>query len=73
MTNSELPDLDWHKASISGDQGSCVEFRRHGGMVQIRDSKDPSGPVLTFAPHEIAAMLHGASLGEFDRLAQDAS
>lgn len=71
MTDSNnLPDIGWHKASISSDVGSCVEFRRHEGMIQVRDSKDPEGPKLSFYPHEISAMLHGARGGEFDRLTE---
>jgi hypothetical protein len=37
-------------------------------MVAIRDSKDPSGPVLVYTPAEWHAFLHGAKTGEFDDL-----
>ena len=54
------PDLtfaDWRKASYSGDNGgACVEVARNlPGVVAVRDSKDPAGPVLTFSPGEWAA------------------
>lgn len=42
---------DWRKSSHSGsDGGDCVEVAAHPGAVHVRDSKDPSGPALTFSP-----------------------
>jgi hypothetical protein len=38
-------------------------------MVAVRDSKNPSGPVLTYTPREWDAFLDGAKKGEFDSLA----
>ena len=38
----------WIKASVSNAQGSCVQMRRVGEMIEVRDSKDPDGPVLRF-------------------------
>lgn len=64
------PDTSpWMKASASDAQGQCVEMRRHAGGVQVRDSKHPDGPVLTYTPAEWAAWLDGAKNGEFDHLA----
>ncbi len=37
-----------------------------GSAVALRDSKDPTGPVLIFTPGEWAAFLAGAKDGEFD-------
>ena len=59
---------EWIKASMSGDQGACVEQRSHEGMIEVRDSKDQSGPVLRFTRAEFAAWLDGARRGEFDQL-----
>ena len=58
----------WIKASASGQGGECVEMRRHDGAVEIRDSKDPHGPVLRFAGAQFAAWLDGAGSGEFSPL-----
>jgi hypothetical protein len=46
-----------------------VELRRRAGGVEVRDSKDPDGPVLRFTPAEFAAFLDGARKAEFDHLA----
>jgi hypothetical protein len=44
-----------------------VELRRlPGGGAQVRDSKNPDGPVLTFTEAEVTAFLAGARAGEFD-------
>jgi hypothetical protein len=59
----------WIKASASAPEGSCVEQRRHAGLIEVRDTKDPDGPVLRFTHAEFAAWLDGARRGEFDHLA----
>ncbi|MEY9926897.1 hypothetical protein ABH926_001522 [Catenulispora sp. GP43] len=66
----ENDGLQWRKAAASSGNGSCVELAAGDtGAVYLRDSKDPSGPVLTFTRREIAAFLDGAQRGEFDDLA----
>ncbi|MBI0296957.1 DUF397 domain-containing protein [Streptomyces sp. PRKS01-29] len=47
------PDLrtaSWHKSSYSSNGGGeCVEVADNfPGIVPVRDSKDPDGPVLIF-------------------------
>jgi hypothetical protein len=64
-----MTETPWTKASASNDQGSCVELRRAGELIEVRDSKDRSGPVLRFTTAEFAAWLDGATKGEFDHLA----
>ncbi|MEU5906220.1 DUF397 domain-containing protein [Micromonospora sp. NPDC047467] len=48
----ELNGARWRKSSrSSGNGGACVEVADNlPGVVGVRDSKDPSGPVLAFAP-----------------------
>jgi hypothetical protein len=67
-------DTPWIKASRSGDAGACVELRRRSGAVEVRDSgevrdsKDPHGPVLRFTPSEFATWLDGARHAQYDHL-----
>jgi hypothetical protein len=43
----------WQKSTRSGSNGgNCVEVRLYDGQVQTRDSKNPTGPVLVFAPDQ---------------------
>ncbi|GLY19954.1 hypothetical protein Kisp01_69680 [Kineosporia sp. NBRC 101677] len=62
-------DTQWQKATKSGQNGDCVEARRQNGQIQIRDSKNPNGPILTFTQAEFAAWIEGAARGEFNHLA----
>jgi Domain of unknown function (DUF397) len=60
--------LDWRKATASGANG-CVELAPlPDGGVAVRDSKEPSGPVLSFSRHEWVSFLDGLGKGEFDHL-----
>jgi uncharacterized protein DUF397 len=59
------------KQNRSSCGGQCVEVRRHGGMIEVCDSKDRSGPVLRFTSLEWDVFLHGARNAEFDHLLTD--
>ena len=43
-------------------------MRRKGDAVEVRDSKDPDGPVLRFTTAELSAWIDGATKDEFDHL-----
>jgi hypothetical protein len=59
----------WIKSSFSGGSENCVEQRRAGEQIEVRDTKDRgAGPTLRFTPAEFAAWLAGAKAGEFDHL-----
>ena len=53
MTEAGGPALRWRRSAHSGSTGGqCVEVAAAGdGMVGIRDSKDPGGPVLRFTAY----------------------
>lgn len=59
---------DWHKSSHSSEQGgACVEVAAHPATIHVRDSKDPQGPHLDFAPGVWAAFTSfaaGSALAE---------
>ena len=48
----DLSGARWRKSTRSGGNGGdCVEVAGNlPGVVGVRDSKDPAGPVLTFTP-----------------------
>lgn len=47
----EVADATWRKSSRSNSQGQCVDVSADfGGLVGVRDSKDPHGPVLAISP-----------------------
>jgi hypothetical protein len=63
-----VDELIWRKATLQGDSsGNDVEVAvlADGGMA-VRNSSDPSGPVLTFTAGEWDAFVDGARKGEFD-------
>jgi hypothetical protein len=57
--------LIWKKSTASGSAG-CVEVARANEMLLVRDSKDPSGSILTFSGAEWKEFLVGACSGEFN-------
>ncbi|MFE3591974.1 DUF397 domain-containing protein [Streptomyces niveus] len=61
MTHPE----DWTSSSYSQNNGGeCIEWApKHAaetGVVRVRDSKDPSGPVLTLSPEGWAGLVEFA-------------
>ncbi len=60
--------LIWRKSSYSGASGGdCVEIAQFPDTAMaVRDSKDPDGAVLAFAPEEWRSFVAGVKAGEFD-------
>jgi hypothetical protein len=63
MNTVDLGRAEWRKSSYSGSNGECVEVAALTGAVALRDSKDPSGAVLTVAPGEFTAFVRAAARG----------
>jgi hypothetical protein len=64
----DVTKAQWRKSSYSnGNGGACVEVAQNlPGAVAVRDSKDPDGPKLAFAPAEWLAFTAGVRAGQFD-------
>ncbi|MFB7558395.1 DUF397 domain-containing protein [Streptomyces brevispora] len=59
----------WFKSSYSDNGGTCVEVAANlvaaRGIVPVRDSKSPAGPVLDVATGSFASFVAGVKAGEF--------
>lgn len=57
---------EWKSAPACLD-GTCIQAREgDADGVDVRDSKDPDGPILRFTAAEWVAFIDGAKAGEFD-------
>ena len=66
LTVSDVPAAAWRKAQMSVNNGACVEVAMLPGIVAVRDSKNPSDPVLAYETAQWRAFLDGARDGAFD-------
>lgn len=59
----DLNSAQWRKSTRSGASGgNCVEVADNlSGVVGVRDSKDPTGPVLVFGPVAWRAFVQHAT------------
>ncbi|WP_327235812.1 DUF397 domain-containing protein [Streptomyces sp. NBC_01317] len=60
--SQETPHVEWIKSSYSNtDGGNCVEFAPAAltatGLIPVRDSKMPTGPVLMLTPAAWTALV----------------
>ncbi|MFI6285789.1 DUF397 domain-containing protein [Streptomyces sp. NPDC051018] len=66
MTPKPLP---WVKSSYSNNGGNCVEWApAHAsttGIVPVRDSKTPGGPILNLPAPAFTTFVAGIKTGEF--------
>ncbi|MDJ1134126.1 DUF397 domain-containing protein [Streptomyces iconiensis] len=58
---SEYTRAVWRKSSYSSNGGACIEAAADlavsHGVVPVRDSKNPDGPVLTVSTAAFAAFV----------------
>jgi hypothetical protein len=66
----DLATATWRKSTKSGPYSdNCVDVAfLDGGLVALRDSKNPTGPALAFTPAEWDAFTAGVKDNEFDRV-----
>jgi len=65
--NVDLSKAEWFKSSRSSSGKECVEVAHLSqGHVGVRDSKNPTGPALVFAPTEWDAFTARLESGGFD-------
>jgi hypothetical protein len=69
--------VEWRKSSRSFES-DCVEFHissycnvdgciavHAGETIQVRDSKDPEGPILNFTPESWTSFINGVKEDQF--------
>ena len=61
MDDGGLTGAQWRTSSYSGGNGgTCVEVAGNlPGVIAVRDSKDPDGPVLRFSRADWSAFVAG--------------
>lgn len=61
-------DPQWFTSSYSNNGGNCVEVAANlavsRGVVPVRDSKVPAGPVLSFPADVFSSFVEGVKRGE---------
>jgi hypothetical protein len=59
-------NLNWRKATLSLNHGACAEVANGRGIVMMRDSKDPQGPVLEYSGNSWRFFVASAKLNGFE-------
>ncbi|MFE0462339.1 DUF397 domain-containing protein [Kitasatospora sp. NPDC058965] len=61
-----MTDPAWFKSRYSSNGGDCVEVAANlPGVVPVRDSKDPQGPLLVVTTSAWSAFVAGVRSGTF--------
>ncbi|MGW3955243.1 DUF397 domain-containing protein [Streptomyces sp. NPDC004752] len=59
----------WITSSYSNNGGACIEVATNlaapHGLVPVRDSKNPNGPVLDLPAHAFTSFVTGVKTGQF--------
>ncbi|MEV4377266.1 DUF397 domain-containing protein [Streptosporangium sp. NPDC049644] len=65
MISPDLSSATFRKSTLSGPNNDCVEVATNlPGIIAVRDSKNPSSPMLTFTPAAWSNFLTGIRNGE---------
>ncbi|GGZ09569.1 DUF397 domain-containing protein [Streptomyces nitrosporeus] len=59
----------WFTSSYSGNGGQCIEVAANlitsHGLVPVRDSKNPNGPVMEVPVPAFVSFVEGVKAGDF--------
>jgi hypothetical protein len=66
LMDVEVLAANWRKASRSVGNGACVEVASASARVLVRDSVNPSGPAIAYAPEAWQGFINSAKVGSFD-------
>ena len=68
---ADLTGVMWRKSSYSSaNGGNCVEVATDApGIIAVRDSKEPAGPVLAFTPAAWESFAAQVKTGRLDVVA----
>lgn len=56
----------WRKSRRSIGNGECVEVRSAQDNIIVRDSADPTGPIIPYSTRAWIAFIADARTGKFD-------
>ncbi|MGH3847567.1 MAG: DUF397 domain-containing protein [Pseudonocardiaceae bacterium] len=65
MTRNPTPAV-WRKSTFSNSQAACIEVADLPDGPAVRDSKNPTGSVLTLPAAAWSVFTAGVRAGEFD-------
>jgi len=57
---------EWFTSSFTAHEPNCVEVLDTGDMIQVRDTKNRTGPFLAFTRDEWKAFIDGVHNDEFE-------
>jgi hypothetical protein len=67
------PGNHWRTSRFSGGTGCVAVNLRPDGGADVRDSKEPDGPVQRYTAREWSAFIEGVKAGEFNPRTTDAA
>lgn len=66
LPQDEALRFNWRKAKRSMSNGNCTEVSVVADFIAVRDSQDPSGPILLYPVGSWRSFLQDTGTGKFD-------